>query len=133
MDHYEEAFDGWNIEKIAAYGEDEFRNLMQNPGIVRNKLKIRSIIGNARAYLDMEEAGENFSAFLWSFVDGKTIVNTPKKMDDVPTQTSQSQAMSKALKKKGFKFIGPTICYAFMQAVGMVDDHLASCWRKNNI
>ena len=131
MDHYEEAFDGWDIETIAAYDEEKFQSLMNNPGIVRNKLKIKAIISNAQAYLEMAEKGENFSEFLWSFVEDRTIVNTPEKMEDVPTQTIESQAMSKALKKKGFKFVGPTICYAFMQAVGMVDDHLVNCWRKN--
>lgn len=131
MDHYEEAFDGWDIEKIAAYDEEKFQSLMKNPGIVRNKLKIKAIISNAQAYLEMADADEDFSEFLWSFVDGKTRVNHPEKMEDVPTETSESRAMSKALKKKGFKFVGPTICYAFMQAVGMVDDHLVRCWKKN--
>lgn len=133
MEHYDEAFDGWNIEKIAKYDEVKFEELMNNAGIVRNKLKIKAIISNAQAYLEMSEAGEDFSEFLWSFVDGKIIVNEPEEMEDVPTETSESRAMSKALKKRGFKFVGPTICYAFMQAVGMVDDHLVSCWRKNNI
>jgi DNA-3-methyladenine glycosylase I len=130
MDNYALAFDDWNIEKIARYNDDKFEELMDNPGIIRNKLKVNAIIQNARAFIQMNQEGEDFSQFLWSFVQGKTIVNHPSKMEEVPAQTEESQAMSKALKKKGFKFVGPTICYAFMQAVGMVDDHLESCWRK---
>ncbi len=133
MDHYEEAFDGWDIEKIAKYDEGKFEELMNNAGIVRNKLKIKAIISNAQVYLHMAGNGEDFSEFLWSFVDGNTTVNHPKRLEDVPTETDASRAMSKALKKRGFKFVGPTICYAFMQAVGMVDDHLVNCWRKKEI
>jgi DNA-3-methyladenine glycosylase I len=100
---------------------------MQNSGIVRNKLKIESLRRNARAYLSLEESGQAFNDFIWSFTDGKTIVNQCKSMADIPTETEQSRAMSKALKKLGFNFVGPTICYAFMQAVGIINDHLSDC------
>jgi len=105
---------------------------MQNVGIVRNKLKINSIIKNAKGYLGIEAQGEPFSDFIWSFVDGKTIQNSWCNIGDVPVSTPESEAMSKALKKTGFSFVGPTICYAFMQAVGMVNDHLVTCpqWQE---
>ena len=100
---------------------------MQNAGIIRNKLKIQSVIKNARGFLAFEDEPQSFSEFLWSFVEGTPIQNAWASMSEVPTETAQSQAMSKALKKRGFTFVGPTICYAFMQAVGMVNDHLVDC------
>ncbi len=102
---------------------------MNDAGIVRNKLKIESAISNAKAYLALRERGESFDEFLWQFVDGKTIVNKWKTSKHVPASTKESEAMSKALKKEGFRFVGPTIIYAFMQAVGMVNDHTLDCFR----
>ncbi|MBY6188773.1 DNA-3-methyladenine glycosylase I [Marinobacter hydrocarbonoclasticus] len=124
---YRAAFDGFDPHKIAQYDEQKVEALLQNPGIVRNRLKVNSIIRNARAFLAMEEQGVDFSAFLWSFVNHQTIVNQRLSMSEVPATSPESDAMSKALKKAGFNFVGSTICYAFMQAVGMVNDHLVGC------
>ncbi len=130
-DEYRRAFDNWNIKKIASYGEAKIEQLLNDKGIIRNKLKVNAIIKNAKAYLKMKDAGIDFSTFLWGFVGGKPIINVYEKMADVPAETDESKAMSKALKKEGFSFVGPTICYAFMQAVGMVDDHMTYCWRRS--
>jgi len=124
------AFDGFDPEKIARYGERDIERLMQDRGIIRNRLKILATIGNAQVYLDMERNSPgSFSQFLWSFTDGATLHNNWQGHGDLPAATPQSEAMSRALKQKGFKFCGPTICYAFMQAVGMVNDHVTSCFR----
>lgn len=132
QDSYREAYDNFNPEKIARYDQAKIDQLLQNPGIIRNRLKVESIIRNAKGFLDFKEAGESFSEFLWEFVDHAPIQNRFESMADVPVATFESQAMSKALKKRGFNFVGPTICYAFMQAVGMVNDHLQSCiqWQE---
>jgi len=128
------AFDAFDPEKIAGYGEGDIERLMQDRGIIRNRLKILATIGNARAYLDMErDRPGSFSEFLWSFTGGKTLQNNWKNHGELPAATAQSEAMSRALKQKGFKFCGPTICYAFMQAVGMVNDHVTSCFRHAEI
>jgi len=129
---YYEAYDHFEPEKIILYDAIKIEALMQNVGIVRNKLKINSIIKNAKGYLGIEAQGEPFSDFIWSFVDGKTIQNSWCNIGDVPVSTPESVVMSKALKKAGFSFVGPTICYAFMQAVGMVNDHLVTCpqWQE---
>ena len=127
---YRRAYEEWNVEKIASYGEDDFRRLMQNAGIVRNRLKISASITNAQAFLKIKEEFGSFDDYIWQFTNYRTIVNHPETLEDVPTSTPESDAMSKDLKKRGFKFVGTTICYAFMQAGGMVDDHLVSCWRK---
>ena len=126
---YRRAFDGFDPERIARYGEKEIELLLQDTGIVRNRLKVQSAIGNARAWLDLRESGVEFSDFLWEFTGGVTIVNAWRRIEDVPATTPASEAMSKALKRRGFRFVGPTICYAFMQAAGMVNDHLTSCFR----
>ena len=126
---YRRAFDGFDPERIARYGEKKIASLLQDVGIVRNRLKVRSAIGNARALLDLRESGVGFSDFLWEFTGGVTIVNAWRRLEDVPAATPASEAMSKALKRRGFRFVGPTICYAFMQAAGMVNDHLTSCFR----
>lgn len=126
-ENYRKAFDGFDPKKMAKYTDARKAKLMQNAGIVRNRLKIHAFVENAKAYLAMEKAGESLSDFLWSFVDHKPVLNKHKSMKNVPAVTTQAEAMSKALKKKGFRFVGPTICYAFMQAVGMVNDHIASC------
>lgn len=126
---YWDAFDQFDPQKIVRYDEAKVAELLQNPGIVRNRLKVQSAIKNARGYLDIMENEGSFSQYLWDFVGGKPIQNNWKTMADVPAQTSVSEAMSKALKKRGFTFVGPTIVYAFMQAVGMVNDHLVDCFR----
>jgi DNA-3-methyladenine glycosylase I len=126
---YQKAFHNFDAEKIARYGKRDIERLMNDAGIIRNKLKIESAISNAKAYLALRERGESFDEFLWKFVDGKTIVNKWKTSKQVPADTKESQAMSKALKKEGFRFVGPTIVYAFMQAVGMVNDHTIDCFR----
>ena len=129
QENYYAAFDGLDPDKMADYDEDKIQELLSNPGIVRNKLKVRASVTNAQAFIKMRESGIDFSEFLWSFVNGKPIVNRFKSMEDVPATSDESDAMSKALKKHGFKFVGSTICYAFMQAVGMVNDHFTSCFR----
>jgi len=127
--HYRESFDHFDIEKIARYNEAQLEALMFNTGIVRNHLKIASVVQNARATLAMRKAGSSLDTFLWSFTGGKPLRNHFQSLDEIPAQTSESQAMSRALKQCGFTFVGPTICYAFMQAVGMVNDHEVSCFR----
>ena len=128
-ENYRLAFDHFNPEKIARYSEAKKAKLLLNEGIIRNRLKIDSVIRNAKALLAMREAGENFSEFLWSFVGGKPKQNQWQKLSDAATSTPESDAMSKALKQKGFNFVGSTICYAFMQASGMVNDHVIDCYR----
>lgn len=130
-ENYREAFDEFDPVKIAGYGDKKKIELLNNPGIIRNRLKVDAAIQNARAYLTIIGEGETFSDYLWQFVDGKPIVNYPDEMGDVPAKTQRSEEMSRQLKKDGFKFVGPTICYAFMQAVGMVDDHLTGCFCKS--
>ena len=124
---YREAYDNFDPEKIVRYTQRKKDKLLQNPGVIRNKLKVESIIKNARGYLALQDEGINFNEFLWDFVDGKPIQNRPASMKDVAVNTPESDAMSKALKKRGFTFVGSTICYAFMQAVGMVNDHFVHC------
>lgn len=126
---YRRAFDGFDPELVARYDEAKVAELLADPGIVRNRLKVRSTIGNARAFLDLRESGVDFADFLWQFVDGQPIRNSFATLAEVPAETPRSQVMSKELKKRGFKFVGSTICYAFMQATGMVDDHVTSCFR----
>ena len=126
---YRKAFDHFDPVKIARYSEAKKAKLLLNPGIIRNRLKIESVVRNARAYLDLQEQGESFSDFLWQFVDGKPKQNRRRTLADIPASTPESDAMSKALKKRGFNFVGTTICYAHMQATGMVNDHLVSCHR----
>ena len=127
------AFDNFDPEKVARYGEADRARLMADPGIIRSNGKIDAAIGGARLYLDMRERGEDFSQFLWSFVDGKPIQNDWTAETGVPAKTVEAEAMSKALKAKGFKFTGPVIVYAFMQATGMVNDHLTPCFRHEEI
>ena len=126
---YWEAFDQFDPEIMARYDADKLTALMGNAGIVRNRLKIEAAVKNARGYLDIMEKEGSFSRFLWGFVDGKPIQNNWQTLGEVPAETAVSRAMSKALKQRGFNFVGPTICYAFMQAVGMCNDHLSSCFR----
>ena len=128
-ENYREAFDGFDPQRIARYRPARVEKLLANPGIVRNRLKIESTVGNARAFLEAQEACDGFAPFIWQFVDGHPIQNRWRTMQDVPVSTPRSDAMSKELKRRGFRFVGTTICYAFMQATGMVNDHIVSCFR----
>lgn len=127
-ENYRQAFDGFDAALIAQYGEAKIKQLLENAGIVRNKLKIRSTISNAQAFLALE-ANDGFANYLWSFVGGKPIQNNWQQLSDIPAQTLESAAISKGLKSRGFRFAGPTICYALMQATGMVNDHEVVCLR----
>ncbi|MFN7389895.1 DNA-3-methyladenine glycosylase I [Brevundimonas sp.] len=127
------AFDGFDPEKVARYGEADRARLMADPGIVRSGAKIEATIRGARVWCDMRERGEDFSGWLWGFVGGRPIQNTPATMADVPTQTPVSVEMSKALKARGFGFCGPVITYAFMQATGLVNDHVQTCFRSGEV
>lgn len=122
-----QAFDDFDPDIVQHYGAAKVEALLQNPGIIRNRLKVNAVITNAKAYFSVREAFGSFDAYLWSFVGGKPIVNAWEAMDQIPASTPVSDALSKGLKKRGFKFVGTTIIYAFMQAVGMVNDHLVSC------
>ena len=126
--NYRLCFDHFDAKKIACYDEQKYQALLNNAGIIRNRLKIQSTITNAQAYLAIKKEYASFSDYIWQFVDGKPIRNHWKKHADIPTASAQSDAMSAALKKRGFKFVGSTICYAYMQAVGMVNDHLVDCF-----
>lgn len=130
---YRRAFDGFDPEAIAAYGEKDVERLLTDPGIVRNRQKVRSAIGNARAYLELQAELGSFGDYLWSFVGGEPIRNSWRSTDQLPAQTEISVALSKDLGKRGFRFVGPTIVYAFMQAVGMVNDHLVTCFRYHEV
>lgn len=129
-ENYRKAFDHFDVKKIAKYDAKKVEQLMQNEGIIRNRLKIQSTIGNAKAYLEVQKEFGSFDAYIWQFTNGKTIVNRPKEMKNLVSKTKESDIMSKDLLKRGFKFVGSTICYAYMQAIGMVDDHLVDCWKK---
>jgi DNA-3-methyladenine glycosylase I len=126
-EHYRKVYDGFDPARIARYTPAKLARLLADPGIIRHKGKIAASVTNARAYLDLVEREGSFSTFLWSFVDGRPRRNRPRSLKDVPAKTAESDALSKALQKRGFKFVGSTICYAFMQASGMVDDHVTGC------
>jgi DNA-3-methyladenine glycosylase I len=128
-ENFDRAFDGWDPEKIAVYTQHDIDRLMADTGIVRNKLKVNGAVKNARAYLQLKEDEGSFSDYLWSFVGGDTIVMRPSGPEDYRATSSESDAMSRALKTRGFTFVGSTIVYAFMQAVGMIDDHVEGCWK----
>ena len=132
-EHYRRVFDGFDPERIARYDEQKVATLLADPGIIRNRAKVAATLQNARAYLALEAGGQTFSDLLWRFVDGQPIQNHWRSMAEVPARTAQSEAMSKALAHAGFKFVGSTICYAFMQASGMVNDHLVSCPRHAEV
>ena len=132
-ENYRLALDQFDPEKIARYDQKKIDQLMQNAGIVRNRLKIQATISNAQAFLALEESGVFFSHFIWQFVEGKPLQNEFHTLDDLPAFTELSLKMSKELKSRGFKFVGSTICYAFMQAVGLVNDHTVSCFRHHPI
>ena len=130
---YRKAFAGFDIKKVAEFTEADVERLLANPGIVRNRRKIESAIKNARGVLEIQKAFGSLDAYLWRFVGGSPKQNAWKTMSEIPAQTEESIAMSKALKKRGFNFVGPTICYAFMQAVGMVNDHVTTCFRHREL
>jgi DNA-3-methyladenine glycosylase I len=128
-ERYREVFDGFDPVRVAGYGDSDVARLLDDPGIVRNRLKIEAAIVNARAFLDAQARFGSFDAFLWRFVEGQPRQNAWQKHADLPAETAESRAMSKDLRSRGFKFVGPTICYALMQAVGMVNDHTVDCFR----
>lgn len=128
-ENYRKALDGFDPHRIARYNRRKIQQLLQNPGIVRNRLKIASTVENAKAFLRIQEEFGSFDRYIWQFVDGKPRVNKWKSLQQIPARTEQSDAMSKDLKRRGFNFVGSTICYAFMQAVGLVNDHNVKCFR----
>jgi DNA-3-methyladenine glycosylase I len=130
---YRRAFDGFDAEKIARYDGVKISALLTDPGIVRNQLKIGSAVTNAQAFLQIQDEWGNFSKYIWSFVDGRPIQNTWRSLSEIPAKTPVAEALSKDLKKRGFRFVGPTIIYAHMQATGMVNDHLVDCFRYPEI
>lgn len=129
-ENFARAFDNWNPEAIATYGPEKIALLMTDAGIIRNRLKVEGTVRNARAYLQIQEDEGSFSDYLWSFVGGDPIISRPVTDADYRATSPESDAMSKALKKRGFTFVGSTICYAHMQSAGLVDDHMANCWRS---
>ena len=132
-ENFREAFDFFDYKKIANYNEDKKEELLQNAGIIRNKLKVKSAITNAQAFMEIQKEFGSFSKYVWAFVDNKTIKNKVKIYKDAPANTPISDALSKDLKKRGFKFVGSTVMYAFMQATGMVNDHETECYRYNDV
>ena len=132
-ENYRAAFDKFDPKKISRYDKRKLDSLMANEGIVRNQLKILSVVKNARAFLDVQKEFGSFDRYVWQFVGGKPKVNARRKPGDVPARTAEADAMSKDLQKRGFTFVGSTICYAFMQAVGMVNDHLVECYRYRKV
>ena len=124
---YRQAFDGFDVYKMSRYTQKKIDRLLQNPEIVRNKLKVNAAVTNAQVFIEIKKEFGSFSDYIWQFVNGVPIVNKWKKLADIPVATAESEAMSKDLKKRGFKFVGSTICYAYMQAVGMVNDHTTDC------
>ena len=128
-ENYRKAFSNFDVKKIARYDSKKFDQLLQNEGIVRNRLKINAAIVNAKLFLEVQKEFGSFDKYIWQFVNGKPIVNKWKNLKELPAKTTESELMSKDLKKRGFKFVGSTICYAFMQAVGMVNDHTKDCFR----
>jgi DNA-3-methyladenine glycosylase I len=130
---YREVFDGFDAKKIARYDKKKVRQLLADAGIIRNRLKIDSTISNARSFLKIQEEFGTFDAYIWQFVGGQPKQNARKSHKQVPARTAESDAMSKDLKKRGFRFVGSTICYAFMQATGMVNDHVVSCYRHKDL
>jgi DNA-3-methyladenine glycosylase I len=128
-DNYRAAFDNFDPQKVAKYSPKKIEQLLKNPGIVRNRLKVESAVRNARAFLEIQAEFGSFDAFLWRYVDGKPIQNAWTSMAQIPARSKESDTVSKDLKKRGFNFVGSTICYAFMQAAGLVNDHVVDCFR----
>lgn len=132
-ENYRKALEGFDPKKVAAYGEDKVQGLLRDPGIIRNQLKIRSAVTNAAAFLKIQEEFGSFAEYSWNFTGGKQIVNRFRSMREVPAKTPESDALSRDLRKRGFKFVGSTIVYAHMQAVGMVNDHIVDCFRHGEV
>ena len=132
-DHFRRAFDGFDPRKIARYRTTKVRALLKDEGIIRNRLKIEASIANARAFLEVQKAHGSFQRFMWAFVGGRPITNRWRRLKDLPARTQKSDVMSKALKQLGFRFVGATICYAHMQATGMVNDHVVDCFRHRQV
>jgi DNA-3-methyladenine glycosylase I len=132
-EHYRKVYANFDPEKVARFNKRKVDSLLRDPGIVRNRLKVESSISNARIFLDIQDEFGSFDAYIWSFVDGRPIQNRWKSMKEMPAHTDLSDKMSKAMKKRGFRFVGSTICYAFMQAAGMVNDHLVGCFRHREV
>ena len=132
-ENYRRAFDNFDAEKMARYDSAKIDALLADPGIIRNRLKLASAVGNARAFLALQSKFGSFSEYLWSFVGGRQVKNAWRRAAQIPTVTTESEAMSRDLKSRGFRFVGPTICYAFMQAVGMVNDHTLNCFRYTEV
>jgi DNA-3-methyladenine glycosylase I len=132
-ENYRKAFDGFDPERVARYDRRKIDRLLRDSGIVRNRLKIASAVANAKAFLNVQKEFGSFDRYVWQFVHGKPQVNSPRSLKQVPARTPASDAMSKDLKKRGFNFVGSTICYAFMQAVGMVNDHVIDCFRYRDL
>lgn len=132
-DNFRSAFDRFDPQAVAAYGQGKVKALLGDPGIIRNRLKIEAAIQNARAFLGIQREFGSFAAYVWRFVEGRPRRNAWRRLDQIPDRTPESDALSKDLSRRGFKFVGPTICYAFMQAVGMVNDHLVTCFRYAQI
>ena len=132
-ENYKKAFDNFDAKKIVKYDSKKIESLLQNEGIVRNRLKVNAVVTNAKAFLEIQKEFGSFDSYIWQFVGGKPLVNKRKTMGDVPAKAEESDAMSKDLLKRGFKFVGSTICYAFMQATGMVNDHVTDCFRYKQV
>lgn len=132
-ENYRKAFDQFDVEKVARYSDAKVRKLLANAGIIRNRLKVQSAIQNAKAFLKVQDEFGSFDRYSWNFVGGKPLQNSWKTLKHVPPVTPESEAMSKDLQKRGFRFVGPTICYAHMQAVGMVNDHIVECFRYKEL
>ena len=132
-ENYRRLYDNFDAEKIAVYGENKIAELLGDAGIVRNKLKVNGFIKNARAYLNMRDQGLSLDEYFWNYVDGESLQNNRQSIEQVPANTDISDAMCKDLKKRGFTFVGSTICYAFMQAAGMVNDHVIDCYRHRQL
>lgn len=132
-ENFRRAFDNFDYKKIAGYGEDKIQELLLDPGIIRNKLKVRATVSNAQAFMKVQEEFGSFSDYIWGFTDGKPIKNTLKTLAEAPANTPLSDKISKDLKKRGFKFVGTTVVYAHMQATGMVNDHLVDCFRYSQV
>jgi DNA-3-methyladenine glycosylase I len=130
-ENFRKAFDNFDYKKVANYSENKIQELLLDSGIIRNKLKVYSAVSNAIAFMKIQDEFGSFSKYIWGFVDGKPIINNRKSLSEVQATTSLSDAISKDLKKRGFKFVGSTVVYAHMQATGMIDDHVADCWKRN--
>jgi DNA-3-methyladenine glycosylase I len=130
-ENFRKAFDNFDYKKVAQYDEEKIGELMSDPGIIRNGLKIKAAVSNAKAFMEVQKEFGSFSDYIWKFTGGKPIVNNRKTLKDVPPTTPLADTISADLKKRGFKFVGPTVVYAHMQATGMVDDHVADCWTRN--